>query len=129
MTSALSRIKSASIHKWPCDGVPRFNVADAPAVGRVTYAVAYNIIFHAEGGKIEKGSIVYTRSAIRRLKLLNASYLIQAGKWVRSTVKNRLGLAVLSRALAQPEPEPETSDVIQTIPTAEPVRAEAGPIS
>jgi hypothetical protein len=69
-TRTMNLREARALHKWPCDGVVRFEVDRQP----VPYSLAYDLIFASSGCKLAGPRRIFTRLGVRRIRDLNDRY-------------------------------------------------------
>lgn len=73
-SSPINQKKNAQLQKFPCDGVPRYDVGKGPSMKNLPYGKAYDAIFKQECCRDNGNSISYTTGGMRRLLILNEAY-------------------------------------------------------
>jgi hypothetical protein len=112
----MSQRQNRSVHRWPCDGVERFEVKGCPKAS-VPYSLAYMAIFNEEGCTEDiQGHKTFTRRGALRIAKLNERYTAVARQFIVSKTAENLQKAVARNVAARiaaeaqkPEPKPETN--------------------
>ena len=105
----MSRVDRAKVFKFPCDGVKRFGVkGERKDFGEgQTYEEAYDMIFFATGGRLdEKGGRTFSPEGVKRIRQLNARYIIIAAKFIQEWFAEQRKKK-LAEATQGPTPKPE----------------------
>ena len=105
----MSQVDRAKVFKFPCDGVRRFGVKGARnefGEGQ-TYDEAYDMIFFATGGTLdEKGGWTFSPEGVKRIRQLNARYIVIAAKFIQEWFAEQRKKALEAKA-AKPAEEPK----------------------
>lgn len=111
----MSRNHARRVHKFPCDGIARFQLKGGGDKEEVTYDQAYDDIFVITGcDKDEKGHRNFTREGMKRIMALNDRYTRIAHKFIIATMQAQAKAAHEKRLadakkLTDEAPKPEAT--------------------
>lgn len=82
-TKPMTLANTRRVHKFPCDGIPRFQLKGRGEKDELTYQQAYDDIFAVTGCSTDaKGKRTFSREGMKRIMALNDRYTRIAHKFV-----------------------------------------------
>lgn len=82
-TKPMSLANTRRVHKFPCDGIPRFQLKGRGEKEELTYDQAYDDIFAVTGCDTDaKGKRTFSREGMKRIMALNDRYTRIAHKFI-----------------------------------------------